>query len=141
MRKEIILAITIGLIFGLIITFGIYFANRSTSSLRSSGQPQVTPTPTPQEDSLLTLDMPSDGDIFNTSLATLSGNVKDGVILILLTENNELFLNPKNNSFLQEIELTSGANLVQLTALSADGQRQEVSLNLVYTKAQLDSDK
>ncbi len=142
MRKEIILAIIIGLVFGLIITFGIYFANRSTSALNNQDQAIITPTPSPTiQDNLLSLTSLSDGDIFSDSVATISGSIKDGVTLVIISENNELFITPKNKRFSEEIMLVPGANLIQITALSRDNQRQEVFLNLVYTNAQLDTDK
>ncbi len=139
MKKEVILAIIIGLIFGLVITFGIYQANHYAKPKNNSEQNNVTPTPTPtQENSLILLDYPSDGDIFQDSSATISGSVKSGVILTLLTEDDERFIITQNNRFNEEITLNTGANLIELIAISPEGQRQEIKLNLVYTTADLE---
>lgn len=137
MKKEVLLAIIIGLIFGLVITFGIYQANRyAMPSKQAEAAP--TPTPTPNETtSLVSLISPSDGDIFSVDVATISGTVQEGVFLTLLAEGQEFFVGSKDNHFSVEIDLITGANLVQIIALTAEGQRQEIKLNLVYTTAKL----
>src|SRR5687767_11775761 len=113
MKKEVLLAIIIGLILGLIITFGIYQANRYTKPTNTP-EVNITPTPSPStQSSLITLISPSDGDIFQDSVATISGSVKPGVFLTLLTEDDEIFVITKNNQFNEEIELNTGANLIE----------------------------
>ena len=47
MKKELVLAITIGFILGLIITGGIYVANKSLKNLPRPSLPTMVPKPKP----------------------------------------------------------------------------------------------
>lgn len=134
MRKEVILAITIGLALGLIITFGVYTANKATQTNVVTGN---APTPvasvTPSPNTLFTLSSPSDGDILNTNSATISGKLKPGSQLIILDESEDLVVTPNpDGTFSQTIKLVSGANLIHLYAVGGD-VRQEQQLNLVFS--------
>lgn len=136
MRQEVILAIIIGLVLGLIITFGVYTANKSVNQ---SNNPPVKPTPvsaTPSpstKNDLVTISSPSDGDLIYTASATISGQIQENTQLIILSENEDLVVTPNEDlSFSQVVKLISGANLITITAIQGD-QKQEIFLNLVYT--------
>lgn len=139
MRKEVILAITIGLLLGLIITFGIYTANQATSKTDSVSDNQLLPTPgttnVTDSQALITLVSPLDGEIFKVAEATISGKVKPGTQLIILSESEDLVVTiDKDNSFNQTVKLASGANLIELIAINGT-DRQDIKINLVYTTA------
>lgn len=136
MRQEVVLAVIIGLVLGIIITFGVYTANVSVKNQASVSptptQSQITPAPSTQNN-LVTLTSPSDGDIINVPTATISGQVKAGVKLIILSEKEDLVVVPEENlSFNQIVKLEGGANLITITAILGD-QKQEIFLNLVYS--------
>lgn len=136
MRKEVLLAIIIGLLFGLVITYGFYRANQY-STPDNTATNQVLPSPSPETQiSLFTLDSPTDGDIFFTPTATISGTLASDTVLTVLSEDDEFVLT--SSPFIQEIPLIPGANTIQLIGLLPNGQRQELKLTLVYTTAKLD---
>lgn len=137
MRKEVLIAVIIGLVLGGIITFGIYTANQSNNRQDQEPQTNVTPSPSPIEN-LFQLSSPQDGDILSTSTATLSGSLKSDTYLVISTDQSDYFVKPNSdNSFSQSITLTQGANPIKLTAIDFDNNRQELTINLVYTTAKL----
>lgn len=137
MRKEVLIAVIIGLVLGGIITFGIYTANQSNNRQEQEPQTNVTPSPSPIEN-LFQLSSPQDGDILSTSTATLSGSLKSDTYLVISTDQSDYFVKPNSdNSFSQSITLTQGANPIKLTAIDFDNNRQELTINLVYTTAKL----
>jgi len=137
MRKEVVLAIFLGLILGGIITFGFYQANKSVTSTSAD----LTPTPTQSSNSdsinstLLTVTSPDDGDILSSDTTTITGRVSDPDSVIIITTDEDYFTTKPNadNSFTQDIDLVGGSNLIQITAISASGKRQDSYLNLVYS--------
>lgn len=138
MRKEVLIAVILGLLFGSIITYGIYQANRTakevTTDTSSASGPKigdVTPTPT----ALLTVISPVNGQVFATDSAVISGTVRPDTSVVILTELTEYLVTPETSgSFSQEIELTSGVNQIDITAINTvDGSRQDETLDIVYT--------
>lgn len=141
MRKEVIIAIVIGIAFGLLITFGIYQANQTADSIDQGKTAVNNPSPTPQtpQDRLFTLLSLEDGDILSTPTATISGNLKANTHLVIISENDEIFVTAdKNGNYSEEIELNSGANTIKLTAITTEGLKEERELILVYTTASLE---
>lgn len=134
MRKEVLIAVILGLILGSILVYGIYRASKVTPPQESQTQNQVSPSPKTEVQSILTLNMPQDGDIFEIETATISGQTNPENALIIVTENDQLLpkINPTGN-FAQTIELIRGGNLIQVSAITPTGQRQDIFLNLVYT--------
>lgn len=139
MRKEVVLAIVIGLSLGLIIIFGVYTANQATQNQTgrfSTPTPNLTQSPTPQPASRLTLVSPQDGDVFTTDIATVSGQTQAGSQLIILTESEDLVVPLEENGyFAQTIKLAKGANFVQVISVNPEGNQETIKLNLVYTTA------
>ncbi len=137
MRKEVLIAVFIGLVLGGVITFGIYTANLASNRSPSPETASVTPTPT-VPDTLFVLSSPEDGDIFTSPIATLSGSLKTATYLVISTDTQDYILKPAaDNSFSLNLILATGANTIKFTAVSFDGKRQELTINLVYTSAKL----
>lgn len=139
MRKEVFLAILLGLILGGIITFGFYQANKST---QNSTTADTTPSPTPGSEiatdtNLLTINSPKDGAIFSTDSATISGQTNSSdTIIVILTPTRSFVVKPDtNNQFSQNIELDAGGNLIQISAINSLGQRQDQYINLAYSSS------
>jgi len=138
MRKEIIFAIIIGLALGLLITFGIYTANKALK--KKEGPQTITNTsPTPSPTALipeisLEITEPDDNRVFTKSEATISGKTSKEAILTILTEGNEYFSQADENGlFSKKITLIKGANTVKIVATDLLGNKTEKELTLVYT--------
>jgi hypothetical protein len=133
MRKEVILAIILGLILGAVIVAGYWRAN----STKQKPAPDATVSPTPSVSSsqeLLTLTAPQEGDIFNAPVATISGTTLPTARVVIAGPNDEVFVKPSANGyFSQEITLDGGANKIQVAAIDASGQRSDKIIHLVFT--------
>ncbi len=135
MRKEVILAIIIGLLLGSVLVYGLHRANQAMSpqnqtDQQTTAQPTAQPTPT----SLLTIYSPQDGQIFGNQTATISGQTQPNNALIIITEQNELTPQVDDSgNFTQTIELIPGGNLIHISAITSTGQKQDQYINLVFT--------
>lgn len=146
MRKEVVFAIVLGISLGLILAFGVYQANKATNTTPKVAQNSNTPTPSVTQapnDSLLNVVNPQDGQIYNQSIATVSGSTRADNMLTVISENDELFVKPNpDGTFEAQISLDSGLNNIQVTAITPQGQKQAVNLKVVYTTAvKLDENK
>lgn len=143
MRKEVLIAIILGLILGSILVYGIYTANQASSTYsdnpaEDTNQDQNSEA---QSNSLaLTLSTPQDGDIFYSPQATISGQTDPQNALIIITEDDHIIPDiNEDGTFSQTITLIRGGNLIQVTSITPAGQRQDSYLNLVYTSPPAES--
>ncbi len=145
MRKEALVAILVGLFLGLVITFGVYRANKavkehgktSNSSLPVNGSQAPSPLPSPMIS--LRITEPEDNLVLTKSKVTVSGTTEPKSVVALLAEGNEaLVLADEEGVFSAEVELTSGANEVKVISLLKTGEEQEKTLNLVYSTAKIE---
>jgi hypothetical protein len=134
MRKEVILAIILGLLLGTVIVVGYYRTNLPKQSpITSSVEPVPSTSPNSSAE-LLTLNEPQDGDIFVSPVATISGTTLPEARLVIISGDQQLFVKPSASGFFtQEISLNGGVNQITITAVIPSGQRADKSINLVFT--------
>lgn len=143
MRKEILFAIGAGLIFGLIIAFGVWRANKD---IKETSQTSPTPTAdqktTPktqtanpvQEEMFLTLISPEDMDVYTQNPIIVSGKSRQDSWVTISTEEEDYTLKVNGQGdFSQEVELTPGINQLVVTAFDESGNWKSENLNLVFS--------
>ena len=145
MKKEILIAIIIGFILGLVITFGIWTANKSlqentqtqTTEVNES-QPIVETSPTEEGQISLIISSPENNTIVNQAKVEISGQtVAQATVIILFEEGEEVFQVDEKGEFSQEINLVGGANEIKITAFDAEGSEANKILNLVYSSVEI----
>lgn len=142
-KKEISVAIIIGLIIGGIIIGGMYRAKTALDAHSRSLAPSATPTPSSTDSATnsalpLTIHTPLDNSVSDKSKVELTGTTQSQTYITILTETNEYIIVPDEiGNFSQEITLVKGANTVVVTVYTKTGEKVESTLNLVYTTAQL----
>lgn len=144
MKKEVILAITIGFVLGLVITFGIWVANKS---LKQANSTTITPTPTSPTVSLgtspiptsqvtnnqLTITSPDDESIVAVNTVTLTGKTMPNSSVAILYEDGQTFVtSDAEGKFSVEIPLVGGYN--EITATSEDSSQ---TITVTYSTAKI----
>lgn len=134
MKKEVILAIVLGLFFGLLITFGLYQAN-SVKTVNTIDNNSTSPTPTPTTSvSNLSIIEPTDGAVLATATATLRGATDPNYFVLVFDESSEYFVKPDDTGlFFQEITLDPGTNLIDVYVFDDKTEIDHQQLNLVFT--------
>ncbi len=143
-RKEITLAIIIGLIIALVIAGGIYRAKTAIQNFDpQSLLPQRTSNNSDNQDQnspdklFLELDTP-DNSVTDQATFTVSGKTLPKTYLAITTESNDYLIVPSDvGSFSQVVNLIRGANRLTVTVYTQDGEKVEQSLSVVYTTAPL----
>lgn len=141
MKKEVILAIVIGFGLGLVITFGVYTAQKALK--RTS----TTPSPAPTTDQplagipshSLTITTPEDESLIGENTITVTGNTSPNSLVTLVTETEAIVIYANDQgSFQAEIKLVGGANDITLTSITPTGLKAEQQLTLVYSTAKIE---
>jgi len=136
MKKEVLIAILSGLILGLVITFGIYTANRSIEKQKNAKKAQETPLPASPSPSLsqktLTITSPENYDLINQRELTLEGLAWPEAVIAIITENSEFFTQADNEGdFTYKLNLVKGYN--EITIVAADELNNTQTQNLIVT--------
>lgn len=143
-RKEVTLAIIIGLIIALIIAGGIYRAktaiqNFDPQSIIPQKKSDVSNNPDQKKQEKLFLELITpDNAVTDKATFTISGKTLPRTYIAITTESNDYLIVPNDvGSFSQEVNLIKGANRLTVTVFTQDGEKVEDSLSVVYTTATL----
>ncbi|MBU2052258.1 hypothetical protein KKH13_03600 [Patescibacteria group bacterium] len=143
MKKEVLIAIIAGLVLGLIITLGIYTANRSLSAQRTKKQLQNQPTPTaiPAEANAKSLNLTSheNYDLVDASDQTLNGVAWPNAVIGLISETESQFVKADEEGiFSLELQLVKGFNEITLIATDETEASQTLNLILTYSTSKIE---
>lgn len=142
MRKEILLAIVVGIIVGLGITFGLYFLRERFQPRQTieqlAGLGTVESSPSPTLEGALVIQQPRNNLYTQDSFTRIVGRSSPGSYIVILAEGNEyLTTADQDGDFSQEIQLTSGGNRVTVLSTTPEGAQEEVVLSIVYSTVDL----
>ncbi len=139
MRKEVLLAIIIGVGLGLVLTFGIWTANRALREKGGGGGASPTPdlavTPTPIQQFNLAILSPEEFDLFDKETILVSGTAAPFANLVILGSGQELAtIASETGKWEISVKLVPGENEIKVVVFDANGeQRSEKSVTVVYS--------
>jgi len=139
-RKEVLIAIIIGFGLGLVITFGIWTANKALKEAapEETLAPEVVIEPTPVPAFSLTVISPEDNSISVEETIEVSGSTTSGAIVVILYQEGEKILEADSEGkFSSEITLAGGPNEIKVTAYDQEGNEAEKTLTVVYSTAEI----
>ena len=137
MRKEVVVAIILGIGFGLVIGFGVWRANSALSNRGKDGVVDtadsgvgVTPTSTNTQIAIRGL---SSGEVIVENPIRLAGNtIPDTRVVVSGEEEDYITISDENGEFAVSVELVGGIN--QLRIFAFDGSsRLEKDIDIVYS--------
>lgn len=147
MRKEITIAIFLGLGIGLLAVFGILTARSALTRFELEKQtsrgetdaispsPGVTGTPS-LNTSVMTIAEPMDGAVTSENVITVTGRSAPTTQMVMTAETEQFIIETDSEgSFHQEVELVNGENEIRLAAFFQGGERQDERITIVYTTA------
>ena len=138
MRKEVWFAIIGGIILGLIIGFGVY---RINFAFKKGGPPQGSPTPSPNNQSGLTIAKPNYDDVITSLPLKISGIAsKDSWIVVSTNSNDYVVKTDEKGTFEEKVDLEGGVNQMIVSAVTQDNNISSQELRLVYS-TQLETPK
>ena len=143
-RKEVTLAIIIGLIIALIIAGGIYRAKTAIQNFdpqslipKKQSKDGVNQDQKTEQKLFIELDT-TDNSVTDKATFTISGKTLPKTYIAITTESNDYLIVPNDvGSFSQEVNLIKGANRLTITVYTQDCVKVEDALSVVYTTAAL----
>lgn len=145
MRKEIIIAIIVGFALGLVITFGIYTANRA---LKQQKNPEANTSsiitespapPSPSPELLLEISEPENNLVVTKNKITVSGRTESEAGIAILAEGYEnLVQADAQGVFTDDVPLIPGSNEIKIVSVYKNSEKKEKILTIVYTTAKIE---
>ncbi len=138
MKKEILFAIFIGLSLGLLITYGIYRAQKSEENLAVQTTDTIASLEASDEATLseqdITLFSPEDESVQDEPSVTIAGSTTPESFVIIFVENESFISSAdEGGNFALETELTKGSNVIRVHSLTEDGEKDILERTVVFT--------
>jgi len=128
MRKEVVIAVIIGLILGLSLTFGFYQMKKSsdTESTPTTDLEQfvgVSPTPEPTVTTKIAILAPEEGSILSEARTVISGStIPNSYLVLFVNEEEFITTSDETGNFSFDVELENGSNLLIVHLLEDSGE-------------------
>lgn len=140
MRAEKIILSLVAVVVGLIaagVAFYLYQMTKTLPPSKSQNitvQTQITPSPTPNVQNFLAVENPKDESVTSTKTITISGKTEPDATIIISTENTDQVVNAAaNGEFTLTTNVGSGTNVIQITAIFANGEEKKVTRTVTYS--------
>lgn len=133
MRKEVLVAIILGVGLGLAVAFGIWRANLA---LAPKGAQTENPLPTPGINAFseLVLTQPENNTVSEKDTVEVHGATQPFSTITITTGAEDYILEADNEGgFMQEVKLASGPNEIVVTSFDDEGEGTQEKLIVVYT--------
>lgn len=124
MRKELIIAIFLGLSLGLVITYGFYRARQALTTTDYNAIVLEESSPTPEASTLGTLSIisPSDELVTSDSEISVTGTtLANTYVAIFVNDQEYLTTADSTGNFAQPVTLGNGSNVITVHALDENG--------------------
>lgn len=124
MKKEMIISILVGLIFGLIITYGVYRAKTSLSQPPSPEPLFTSPSPSPGlNPGMLVLVSPEDETVQDTDQVAVTGTAPaNSHIIVFINDVEYITTADETNHFSITGTLEAGSNVIAVHAINEQGE-------------------
>lgn len=139
MRREVIIAIILGVGLGIAVAFGVWRANIALSSK----SPQATPNNKlvksstvegPSSSSNLLIASPENNSISSTNTLIIKGSSVPKAIVVISTNNdNQIVQSDSSGSFEKQVNLEGGPNQIIIKSYDEQGNESNQKLNIVYS--------
>lgn len=142
MKKEMILAIFLGLVLGLIVTYGIYTARQSltdSGGISTEGSPEPISETQAALHNAITLLSPEEGSVYTTPEVKIIGTTDPlAQVIIMLNDKPFILESDSSGNFSVEDTLRAGANFVVVRAIDEEGNIATMERTIAYTTVDFD---
>lgn len=141
MRKEIIIALIIGLCLGLVVAFGIRSARLSLATRRN-----LSPTPlaivnrdnNPNSTHSIFISVPEPYTITDQEKLTIIGNTTVNALVSVVSNSDQIATNAdQSGAFTAAVTLEAGLNNIEIKSYNDQGETATTSFIVIYSTADL----
>ncbi len=123
MKKETTVAVSMGIIFGLIVAMVMMLKIKRDETQKTKSLTNITITPTivPNQQALsLEITDPSDGVIINTNTITIKGKAAQDSLIVIQSPIKDIVMKNTQTTFSIDFPLSFGENVIKVTAYPKD---------------------
>jgi hypothetical protein len=135
MKTEKIVISFIAVFVGIVFAGGAFYLYQSTKVVSNSQTKTVAitpPNPTPKATIYLSLDTPSEGEVFDKKTVTISGKTVPGSLVVISTDVDDQVVSPSSiGNFSATTTIDNGGNIINVTAIAPNGE--EITVNRTVT--------
>ena len=146
MKKELIIAIFIGILLGFGLSAFFWARNNKEIPLLSSRNPKPTetenlPSPVPtkpvkEESVTLTINQPENEIVTSVESLEIEGTtLPNATVIIIWEEGEDILVADKSGQFESVIELIGGENTINISAYDNQGNQSAQTLTVTYSTA------
>lgn len=96
--------------------------------------PKITPTPTPSQGNILSIETPTDEQVFDKKVIKVSGKTTPQATLIVSTETGDDIITPATNgNFSLSQTIPDGTSILYITAVFPNGEEKRISKTISYS--------
>ncbi len=138
MRKEILLAVFVGITLGLMITFGIYQNSENAKSGQDNTTDKLINNPIGTQsaviqDPQLVINSPEEDLLTNEEELIVSGSGIPNSFVVILANNVESISNTDGSgNFSLKVKLVKGGNLIEINSINEDGKQISKQRTVIY---------
>lgn len=139
MRKEILLAVFVGITLGLMITFGIYQNSENAKTGQNNTTDQlinknsVSTQSATVQDPQLVINSPEEDLFTNEEELIVSGSgIPSSFIVILVNDVENITNADESGNFSLKVKLSAGGNLIEIDSINEDGKQISKQRTVVY---------
>jgi len=136
MRKELLLAVLVGIGFGLLITFGVYQSRQNLSEVKDQQSQELVrsqlSSSNHQVQSQLAISSPEDELLTDKSTLLVSGSTGANNFIVIFVNNEETITSAdESGNFSIEVDLEAGGNFLVIESIDEDGQSCQVERSVI----------
>jgi hypothetical protein len=125
------IAIFVGVVFAGV-AFYLYQSTKIVSSDQTKTVAITPPSPTPKATIYLSLDTPSEGEVFDKKVITVSGKTIPGSLVVITTDVDQQVVSPSSiGNFSATTTIDNDGNIINVTAIAPNGE--EVTTRRIVT--------
>ena len=136
MKKEKIILSFAAALIGIFVAASAFFIYQYTRRVDEGDVKKITinPSPAPKSSIFLTVDEPVDETVVEDRIIRVAGkSVPDARIVVLTKDSEEGGIASSNGSFSMDITLAVGENVIEIIALSIEGETIKETRTVTYS--------
>jgi len=135
MRKEVIIAVVLGFLLGLVLTFGFWTANQAIKERKTEKTNKIiTATPTPSPQVSFSINQPQNNLVTSNSKIEVAGQASPDSVIIAFSEDNQTFCVSDPDGFYSlSFPLVKGSNKITVKSINKLDEVEEKNLMVVYS--------
>jgi hypothetical protein len=140
MKAERVILSFIAVVIGLIAAGVAFYFYQMTKVVPAQEAKPVTlgekiaPSPTPQNDLLLTIDSPQNEEVFDKKVISVTGKTESNATIIISSEGADQVVTPATNgNFSATQTIPDGTTLLTITAIASSGKEKQITRTVTFS--------